>query len=109
VHELVRGEPRDPEDSYQVLVTLLKRPGEVVSREDLRSTLWRKDTFVDFESGVKVEAVEEEWKGPTPLGEASPCGGASRYGLFLPSVYMHRALERLGHTPPSSSPTRMLH
>jgi len=59
VHGLVRGEPLDPEDSYQVLVTLLERPGKVVSREDLRSTLLRKDAFVDSERALKVEAVEE--------------------------------------------------
>jgi DNA-binding winged helix-turn-helix (wHTH) protein len=39
---------------YQVLVKLLEHPGEVVSREELRSTLWHKDTFVDFETGLNT-------------------------------------------------------
>jgi DNA-binding winged helix-turn-helix (wHTH) protein len=37
---------------YQVLIKLLEHPGEVVSREELRSILWQEDTFVDFETGL---------------------------------------------------------
>jgi DNA-binding winged helix-turn-helix (wHTH) protein len=37
---------------FQILVKLLQRPTEVVSREELRKTLWPADTFVDFEHGV---------------------------------------------------------
>ncbi len=37
---------------FQVLLLLLERPGEVVTREDLRSRLWPADTFVDFEHGL---------------------------------------------------------
>jgi DNA-binding winged helix-turn-helix (wHTH) protein len=39
---------------YQVLLKLLERPGEVVSREELRSALWHEDTFVDFETGLNT-------------------------------------------------------
>ena len=31
---------------------LLERPGEIVTREELRSRLWPADTFVDFDHGV---------------------------------------------------------
>ncbi len=34
---------------FQVLVALLERPGEVVTREELRQRLWPADTFVDFD------------------------------------------------------------
>ena len=34
---------------FLLLVTLLKQRGEVVTREDLRRTLWPEDTFVDFD------------------------------------------------------------
>src|SRR5262249_12045146 len=34
---------------FQVLVALLERPGEVVTREELCSRLWATDTFVDFD------------------------------------------------------------
>jgi Tol biopolymer transport system component/DNA-binding winged helix-turn-helix (wHTH) protein len=37
---------------FQVLVVLLERPGEVVSREELHSALWPADTFVDFDHGL---------------------------------------------------------
>lgn len=37
---------------FQVLALLLERPGEVVSREDLRQKLWAADTFVDFDVGL---------------------------------------------------------
>jgi DNA-binding winged helix-turn-helix (wHTH) protein/TolB-like protein len=38
----------------QVLAALLERPGEVVTREDLRERLWKADTFVDFEHGLNT-------------------------------------------------------
>jgi TolB-like protein len=37
------------EQSFQVLTALVERPGEIVTREELRSRLWSSDTFVDFE------------------------------------------------------------
>ncbi len=42
------------EQPREVLLKLLERPGEVVSREELRSALWRDDTFVDFENGLNT-------------------------------------------------------
>ena len=41
---------------FQVLVALLDRPGELVSREDLQKRLWSGNTFVDFESGLNTAA-----------------------------------------------------
>lgn len=38
----------------EVLALLLQRPGQVVSREELREKLWPTDTFVDFDHGVYV-------------------------------------------------------
>jgi DNA-binding winged helix-turn-helix (wHTH) protein len=37
---------------FDVLVTLLEKPGQVVTREDLHDKLWSQDTFVDFEHGL---------------------------------------------------------
>jgi DNA-binding winged helix-turn-helix (wHTH) protein/TolB-like protein/tetratricopeptide (TPR) repeat protein len=42
------------EHPRQVLVALLERPGELVTREALRERLWRSDTFVDFEHGLNT-------------------------------------------------------
>ncbi|MGA3236871.1 MAG: winged helix-turn-helix domain-containing protein, partial [Bryobacteraceae bacterium] len=37
---------------FLLLITLLKQQGEVVSREELRRTLWPEDTFVDFDHSL---------------------------------------------------------
>jgi TolB-like protein/DNA-binding winged helix-turn-helix (wHTH) protein/Tfp pilus assembly protein PilF len=37
---------------YVLLITLLKQPGELVTREELRRALWPEDTFVDFDHGL---------------------------------------------------------
>src|SRR5215475_9427965 len=37
---------------FRVLAFLLKRPGDVVTREELRKQLWPADTFVDFDTGL---------------------------------------------------------
>ena len=42
------------EQPFQVLAALLERPGEVVTREELRSKLWPADTFVDFDHGLNA-------------------------------------------------------
>jgi TolB-like protein/DNA-binding winged helix-turn-helix (wHTH) protein/Tfp pilus assembly protein PilF len=39
---------------YLLLISLLKQPGEVVTREELRSALWPQDTFVDFDHGLST-------------------------------------------------------
>ena len=43
---------RLPGQVFQVLTLLLERPGEVVSRLELRQRLWPEDTFVDFDHGL---------------------------------------------------------
>src|SRR5262245_3184922 len=39
---------------FQVLAALLEHPGEVVTREELRSKLWPADTFVDFDHSLNA-------------------------------------------------------
>jgi eukaryotic-like serine/threonine-protein kinase len=39
---------------FQVLLALLERPGDVVTREELRAKLWPADTFVDFDHGLNA-------------------------------------------------------
>src|SRR5580704_15705403 len=45
---------RVPAQSFQVLQMLLDHPGDLVTREQLRSLLWPSDTFVDFEHGLNA-------------------------------------------------------
>src|SRR6202166_2980983 len=40
------------EQAFQILCLLLERPGEMVTREELREKLWANDTFVDFDHGL---------------------------------------------------------
>jgi cholera toxin transcriptional activator len=42
------------EKPFHVLAALLARPGELVTREELRQSLWPADTFVDFEHGLNT-------------------------------------------------------
>ena len=42
------------EQSLKVLVELLDRPGDLVTREHLRQRLWPSGTFVDFEHGLNA-------------------------------------------------------
>jgi TolB-like protein/DNA-binding winged helix-turn-helix (wHTH) protein len=44
----LRGKP------CQILVTLLRHPGEVVARQQLIESLWPANTFVDFDSNLKT-------------------------------------------------------
>jgi TolB-like protein/DNA-binding winged helix-turn-helix (wHTH) protein/Flp pilus assembly protein TadD len=44
----LRGKP------FDILVALLERSGEVVTREELRQRLWASDTFVDFDHGMNA-------------------------------------------------------
>jgi TolB-like protein/Flp pilus assembly protein TadD len=40
------------EQPLQILQMMLQRPGEVVTRDELRHKIWPADTFVDFEQGL---------------------------------------------------------
>lgn len=37
---------------FEILVMLLERHGDVVTREEIRAQLWRDGTFVDFDSNI---------------------------------------------------------
>lgn len=39
---------------FQLLSLLLKRPGELVTREELRQQLWSEGTYVDFDGSLNV-------------------------------------------------------
>jgi DNA-binding winged helix-turn-helix (wHTH) protein len=43
-----------PAQSFHVLALLLERPGDLVTREELRQRLWPTGTFVDFEHGLNA-------------------------------------------------------
>src|SRR5436190_5867421 len=39
---------------FRVLLVLLERPAEIVTREELRQKLWAEGTFVDFDGSLNV-------------------------------------------------------
>src|SRR5215831_14472159 len=43
---------RLPDQPFQILVLLVSRPSEIVTREELRERIWSDGTFVDFENGL---------------------------------------------------------
>ena len=43
---------------FQILVALLERPNDVVTREELRQRLWPEDTFVDFDHGLNTAVAK---------------------------------------------------
>lgn len=42
------------EQPFRLLLLLLERPGEVVTREELRQRLWPEGTYVDFDGSLNV-------------------------------------------------------
>ena len=43
---------RLPDQSFEVLVMLLERPGELVTREEIVARLWDKNTFLDTDQSI---------------------------------------------------------
>src|ERR1700738_3863068 len=71
---------RLPGQPFCVLSILLERPGQVLSREEMRDKLWSSDTFVDYERSLnsairKLRAVLGELPGePAIYRNGSPLG-----------------------------------
>src|SRR5580765_3267571 len=43
---------------FQVLAFFLRHPGELVTREQLRSHIWPNDTFVDFDHALNTSVAK---------------------------------------------------
>jgi DNA-binding winged helix-turn-helix (wHTH) protein/TolB-like protein/tetratricopeptide (TPR) repeat protein len=64
---------------FQVLLAMLEKPGEVVTREELRERLWTEGTFVEFDNGLN-NAMH---RARSALGDTS---GSPRFIETLPRV-----------------------
>src|SRR5271157_676947 len=42
------------EQPLRILVLLLERPGQLVTREEIRQKLWSRDTFVEFDDALNT-------------------------------------------------------
>lgn len=43
-----------PEQPFRILALMVRQPGTLTTRDDLRRELWPEDTFVDFEHSVNA-------------------------------------------------------
>ncbi len=85
------------EQPFKILTMLLARPGEVVTRDELREKLWPEDIFVDFDHGINA--------GIAKLREA--LGDSPDEPQFVDTVgrrgYRFLAAVELVHDVPTSS------
>jgi DNA-binding winged helix-turn-helix (wHTH) protein len=85
---------------FQVLLLLLERPADVVTREEMRQRLWGRDTFVDFDHGLNSavnkirEALDDSASQPRYVETISGKG----YRFIAPVTL------RGTETPPAASP-----
>jgi TolB-like protein/DNA-binding winged helix-turn-helix (wHTH) protein/tetratricopeptide (TPR) repeat protein len=96
---------RLPDQSFQVLRLLLSRPGEVVTREQLRDLLWTADTFVDFDVGLNSairrlrEALDDSAENPQFV-ETLPRRGYRFIGTINRSAPDQTVVPELNETEP---------
>jgi DNA-binding winged helix-turn-helix (wHTH) protein len=93
------------EQPFQILAFLLTRPGELVTRQDLRDKLWSNDTFVDFDHSLNTainklrEALGDSASSPRFVETV-----ARRGYRFLASVESAQpALDVNGETKPAAT------
>ncbi len=87
---------RLPQQPLQLLAVLLERPGEVFTRDELRSRLWSSDVFVDFDHGLNksIQKLRDA------LGDSA---ASPRYIETIPRVgYRFIAPVSNGHRPPAA-------
>ena len=89
------------EQPFRLLVILLENAGEVVTRDDLRHRIWRDDTFVDFDSSLRVavgklrEALGDDAENPRYV-ETIPKRG---YRFLVSEVRRVDAAHEAAETP----------
>ena len=82
---------------FEVLAVLLERPGQLVTREELRARLWPTDRFVDFEHGLNAavnklrDALSDSAEKPNYV-ETLPRRGYR----FISAVGLHDSQNLLG-------------
>jgi TolB-like protein/DNA-binding winged helix-turn-helix (wHTH) protein len=94
----LRGRP------FDILIILLRRGGDVVTREELRQQLWPADTFVDFDHGLNSamnrlrDSLRDSAENPRFI-ETLPRRGY-RFIAPINLVHMTAAATSTGDTPP---------
>src|SRR5215471_12399529 len=87
---------------FDVLRRLVDRPGQLVSRDDLRQELWPSDTFVDFDHSLNIAinklraALNDSAEHPRFI-QTIPRRGYRFIGVLSPTDLPERAVAR--HLP----------
>jgi len=110
--ELWRGGDRIilPDQLLRILALLLRQPGNLVAREDLRRELWATDTFVDFEHGLNAaikrlrDVLGDSATTPRFI-ETLPRRGY-RFIAAVDAVPVHQETERSVVDSPTAAPAR---
>ena len=95
------------EQPFQLLAYLVHRPGEVVTREDLREKLWPSDTFVDFDHSLNTavnkvrDALGDSASSPRFVETLARRG--YRFIAPVEHVESHSAAAALGPLRPAAS------
>jgi|HubBroStandDraft_6_1064221.scaffolds.fasta_scaffold38588_1 DNA-binding winged helix-turn-helix (wHTH) protein/WD40 repeat protein len=94
---------------FQVFAVLLQRPGELITREELRQKLWPEDTFVDFDHGLntavtKIRAALEDSAENPRFIETLPRRGYR----FIAAVLTRDAAIQAPELPLPPTPVRTL-
>src|SRR6266404_6101942 len=94
------------EQPFQVLRMLVANGGEIVSREEIRRTLWPGSTIVDFDHGINAairilrRALGDSANNPQYIETLARRG----YRLMVPVEWLQRTKESPGDEPASMSP-----
>jgi DNA-binding winged helix-turn-helix (wHTH) protein len=120
-----KSRPRIRDQALQILIMLLEKSDEVVSRDELRERLWPADTFVDFDHGLNT-AINQvrtalgdsaanpkfiqtlprrgyRFIGPVQIvgREKAAAGGTESNGRSIegnPKIQVHTSTAELGHS-----------
>jgi Tol biopolymer transport system component/DNA-binding winged helix-turn-helix (wHTH) protein len=101
------------EQPFQVLAQLLEKPGDVVTREELRDRLWPADTFVDFDHSLNAairrlrDALGDSAENPTFVETVARRG----YRFLAPVTTGSASALEIVPAPaePAASPALRLH
>ena len=98
------------EQPFRLLLALLDSPGEIISREELRTLLWPCDTFVDFDGSLRVavrklrDALGDEAENPRYI-ETTPKRGYRFLVLEVRRIEDAPQTQTLPDAPGSTTPT----
>jgi tetratricopeptide (TPR) repeat protein len=89
----------------EILAMLLERPGETITREELKKKLWPADTFVDFEQGLnnamnRLRAAFDDDAESPPFIETLLLTSVASFSGTAPSISLSTSCWR------TSSPAR---